>query len=555
MRTLLFTLLISCSLPSLAGWKKFIQIPNLRSIHYINEDLIIALNDTAILWGNQFEVESWQSQKYDFNGYAPMGLTSYFGRKHSAAYFSGLDYGIMLMEKEGQETDRKLYQLTNRAQTLTELILPAEASTKRILDLDFFDEKHGMILLDTTFFVTADGGLNWVKKEIPLQTRETTTVPYSLSLDPIYLHLYPNGNGFIIGFRGIMVTTDYGANWKTWYTDQMSVRNKEFSGQTVPYDAFFENDDIYIMGPYSPYLLNLSGLYKLNPSDTTLTELKSSTDLNNGSIQFQHGIFFSKDNYHFYNNRYYQPGEETGLIPMMFSQESGRFRPSLIANPGDEQLHSYLYDYSWDHTGHLFTDVNGYINIYDNTFCEQVSLESIEQLHESAVRLHINNQSGEDLFYPSAYLSYWDSDTLREAGQTQIYWAAQGEDSYIDIYPSDEKLIPNMTYDVVIANGLNSEFCSYSISSDEVITSKTEPISETGIVLYPNPANNYIQIREMGIESGQVTIINQNGIVVLEKDLTLTDEKMDISNLPKGQYQITVQGTEKRFSGKFIKGN
>lgn len=552
MRSLFLPLLILCSLSSLAGWKKFIHIPNLQSVHYIDENLIIALNDTAILWGNQFEEESWQSQKYDFNGYAPMGLTNYFGRKHSAAYFSSLDYGVMLMEKVGQETDRKLYKLTNRARTLTELTLPAEASTKRILDLDFFDEKHGMILLDSTFLVTADGGHNWVKKEIPLQTRETTTVPYSLSLDPIYLHLYPNGNGFIIGFRGIMVTTDYGASWKTWYTDQMRVTNKEFSGQTVPYDAFFENEDIFIMGSYSPYLLNLSGLYKLNPSDTTLTELKSSRDLNNGSIQFQHGIFFSKDNYHFYNNRYYQPGEETGLIPMMFSQESGRFRPSLIANPGNEQLHNYLYDYSMDHTGHLFTDVNGFINIYDNTFCEQVSLESIEQLHESAVHLHLNNQSGEDLFYPSAYLSYWDSDTLREAGQTQIYWAAQGEDSYIDVYPSNEKLIPNMTYDVVIANGLNSEFCSYSIQPNAVITATKEPTLEIGIYIYPNPAGNYLHINGMENEKRLITIIDQYGRIVL-KAYSHPNKELNISNLTAGSYSITVQGIDKSFSGKFVK--
>ena len=81
-----------------------------------------------------------------------------------------------------------------------------------------------------------------------------------------------------------------------------------------------------------------------------------------------------------------------------------------------------------------------------------------------------------------------------------------------------------------------------------------EIITQSEILVYPNPASEIINFDIGMFKDFQLLIYNQLGQVVLEDKLTQGNNTINISNLKKGIYFYKLQNTnEKTISGKFVK--
>ena len=65
------------------------------------------------------------------------------------------------------------------------------------------------------------------------------------------------------------------------------------------------------------------------------------------------------------------------------------------------------------------------------------------------------------------------------------------------------------------------------------------------INIYPNPSSNEIQISNLYEENIKLSILDINGKLVLQKRVS-NKERIDISTLTKGIYQINFEGKDKR---------
>ncbi len=79
-------------------------------------------------------------------------------------------------------------------------------------------------------------------------------------------------------------------------------------------------------------------------------------------------------------------------------------------------------------------------------------------------------------------------------------------------------------------------------------------IENVNIDLYPNPANNYINVavNDIELEGTKVRIINTSGAVFNEFNLNSTNERLDISSLSPGLYYMIISNNDSVRSSKFF---
>jgi hypothetical protein len=77
--------------------------------------------------------------------------------------------------------------------------------------------------------------------------------------------------------------------------------------------------------------------------------------------------------------------------------------------------------------------------------------------------------------------------------------------------------------------------------------------ADNHISVYPNPAQNVITVQSTGHGFTSVIIKDLTGRSVLNRDIKQSVSTFDIRNLPSGVYSVTLQGTGKIYTCKFIK--
>jgi hypothetical protein len=78
---------------------------------------------------------------------------------------------------------------------------------------------------------------------------------------------------------------------------------------------------------------------------------------------------------------------------------------------------------------------------------------------------------------------------------------------------------------------------------------------EKGITMYPNPAKNVLNIKlpeNIDVNVTSVTIANSLGQIVL-KQKTENTTIIDVSNLQKGIYIVSLETNYGSWNGKFVK--
>jgi len=90
---------------------------------------------------------------------------------------------------------------------------------------------------------------------------------------------------------------------------------------------------------------------------------------------------------------------------------------------------------------------------------------------------------------------------------------------------------------------------------------RTETIGEdladedpTSLMVYPNPASNYINVKiSSGTRVGTISIYNMSGELVKLVDINGEERDIDISGIAKGTYIISVEDEKETLVKKFIK--
>ena len=60
------------------------------------------------------------------------------------------------------------------------------------------------------------------------------------------------------------------------------------------------------------------------------------------------------------------------------------------------------------------------------------------------------------------------------------------------------------------------------------------------IQVFPNPTNDYIQVRFDGAMDTTFELVNTIGAVVAKGQLTTSNQRIELSNLPVGMYYLNV---------------
>jgi hypothetical protein len=88
-------------------------------------------------------------------------------------------------------------------------------------------------------------------------------------------------------------------------------------------------------------------------------------------------------------------------------------------------------------------------------------------------------------------------------------------------------------------------------TTSKVSNTGIKSIKDLGIQVYPNPANEYLNIELSNNENTNISLINILGEVVLNKQIN-NSEKLALSNLSKGIYFLSIENVTGKATQKLI---
>lgn len=197
------------------------------------------------------------------------------------------------------------------------------------------------------------------------------------------------------------------------------------------------------------------------------------------------------------------------------------------------------------HTGQsVFYEIDG---ILEETLVHEAAHTSLDAIHaESVGWLEAQNLDGE---FISDYAEQYP--VREDIAESFLMWLAvryrQNRISTAD-FDIITETIPNRL------NYFDEIMCDMFPIHTENTSSTQDPAAlEAGNMrVYPNPTNDFIflELREAG--SGQASIYNSGGELLLSRKLT-SNERLDVSELPQGFYVLKVDLNGKFFRRKIVK--
>jgi hypothetical protein len=76
---------------------------------------------------------------------------------------------------------------------------------------------------------------------------------------------------------------------------------------------------------------------------------------------------------------------------------------------------------------------------------------------------------------------------------------------------------------------------------------------KAGLLVYPNPVNNVINLEISNIVPSSIEVFDMTGRRVISKAIDTNVSAMDVAGLPKGLYMVKVKGAGKTVTSKFLK--
>jgi bacillopeptidase F len=210
------------------------------------------------------------------------------------------------------------------------------------------------------------------------------------------------------------------------------------------------------------------------------------------------------------------------------SQRDGLITPQLsIPTTGQSTL---KFDVSYQNLN-PFSQLQDTLRVYASTDCGASFPQLIYEKFSGA--LNTNDTTTND-FIPQ-YESHWRRDSID-------LQAFAGQDILLQIM------------------GINRKGNNLYIDNVSVYSGATDPVSseeerETGLYLYPNPAQNQVKIEAVGLGEGtfEVQFIDAVGRVVKSSDWNKADAGIDIRDLKKGIYIVQLNSPNKTYTSRLVK--
>ncbi len=165
----------------------------------------------------------------------------------------------------------------------------------------------------------------------------------------------------------------------------------------------------------------------------------------------------------------------------------------------------------------------------------------------------------------------WDADSSKWWIEEAVFYEYDGEERLISketqrstqdggvepqlvTYEYEEgeylALETNYTYDFSIENYVLSDR-KYFYYKDEISSAPQEPVTVRPLIVYPNPANSFVQLKLEGTAS--VQIFDMNGRLVQFYGAWPGEATLDVTMLPAGMYQVRALIGRETFVGKIVK--
>lgn len=199
--------------------------------------------------------------------------------------------------------------------------------------------------------------------------------------------------------------------------------------------------------------------------------------------------------------------------------------------------------------------VNVSQTIEGNLIKSNISVIRLTNMSYSNLKLHV--QYVEDtIFYNSPNGEYTHFDVFRKSAN-----GTQGIDIVLPTNVGDSNIISSETaintawnknriYTLAFVQNTSDKNILNVAKSNPTKSSSTgvKTLEELGIKVYPNPANEYVNIDLLNNEKTKVSIINILGEVVFNKEI-VESEKIDLTRFNKGVYFLNLE----KSNGKFVK--
>ena len=110
--------------------------------------------------------------------------------------------------------------------------------------------------------------------------------------------------------------------------------------------------------------------------------------------------------------------------------------------------------------------------------------------------------------------------------------------------------------------GSGGEWFNWSVSDGTFTeTASTEPdcsasaieLSENGVLIYPNPSEDFMQIEFPSSEKRTIKLLDLHGRIIWNTETTLSSLSIEVSNLPSGMYQVSIVTDNEIINQRIIK--
>ncbi len=200
-----------------------------------------------------------------------------------------------------------------------------------------------------------------------------------------------------------------------------------------------------------------------------------------------------------------------------------------------------------------------YSGNYDFTI-EKEGFETIEGeiiIDESAISEHF-------VMYPSdvySLVSFHVKSQGIAIDQAEINIDGLGDPLYSDNQGMAYAVLPNGNYSYdVSADGYEPQQGGFALEDNDLdiylelnVLTSIDELKELSINIFPNPANDFINITLAPVTNRVLTIFSSDGGLVHSQETMQTNLILNVGNYPKGIYLIKVQSGRSLKTAKFIK--
>ncbi len=166
------------------------------------------------------------------------------------------------------------------------------------------------------------------------------------------------------------------------------------------------------------------------------------------------------------------------------------------------------------------------------------------------------------------YLNFYGFTSWPENNPSLKIMYSEDKDNWTEVPGSEYVLTDVWTkYEIPLSDEITGDYylaisasCSNqaAVYVDYVVGPKYQGVNikdlaDNDFVIYPNPASNFIIIKNNSSKNFNLKIFDLTGRIILTKDVSNYTEKIDLSEFTKGVYIIRISSNNKIYNSKFIK--